>query len=110
MKTFEKQMEEQRDRARAARTQELVCATDITTAVNTEFTGFDEDVSVAKVLEVHEKDNALLVITDRTPFYAEMGGQLGDQGILTKNNTSYIVSKVQQIACARSHSIPLGML
>ena len=106
MATFEKHMEAQRERARAARTQQLVRAADIATEVSTEFTGFEADESTAKVLELHTQEDALLVITDRTPFYAEMGGQLGDQGTLTVNGTKYPVSAVQQLSAARAHSLP----
>ncbi len=106
MATFEKHMEAQRERARAARTQQLVRAADIATEASSEFTGFDEDESTAKVLELHTQDDALLVITDRTPFYVEMGGQLGDQGTLTVNGTEYPVSAVQQLSAARAHSLP----
>ncbi|CAA6678824.1 MULTISPECIES: alanine--tRNA ligase [unclassified Lentimonas] len=107
MQTFEKHMEAQRNRARKARTQQLVRAADIATDAHTDFTGFEEDESSAKVLEIHKQDDALLVITDRTPFYAEMGGQLGDQGTLTVNGTEYPVSAVQQLSAARAHSLPL---
>ncbi|MGB0415062.1 MAG: alanine--tRNA ligase, partial [Coraliomargarita sp.] len=106
MATFEKHMEAQRERARAARTQQLVRAADIATEASTEFTGFEADESTAKVLELHTQDDALLVITDRTPFYVEMGGQLGDQGTLTVNGTEYPVSAVQQLSAARAHSLP----
>ena len=107
MQTFEKHMEAQRNRARKARTQQLVRAADIATDAHTEFTGFETDESSAKVLEIHTQDDAQLVITDRTPFYAEMGGQLGDQGTLTVNGTEYPVSAVQQLSAARAHSLPL---
>lgn len=107
MATFEKHMEAQRERARSARTQQLVRAADIATEAHTEFTGFEEDESTATVLEIHKQDDALLVITDRTPFYAEMGGQLGDQGTLTINGTGYPVSAVQQLSAARAHSLPI---
>jgi alanyl-tRNA synthetase len=107
MQTFEQHMEAQRNRARKARTQQLVRAADIATDAHTEFTGFETDESQAKVLEIHTQDDAQLVITDRTPFYAEMGGQLGDQGTLTVNGTEYPVSAVQQLSAARAHSLPL---
>jgi len=106
MATFTKHMEAQRDRARAARTQQLVRAADIATEATSEFTGFEADESTATVLELHKQDDAQLVITDRTPFYAEMGGQLGDQGTLTIGGTSYPVSAVQQLSSARAHSVP----
>ncbi len=106
MKTFEALMEKQRELGRQARTQQLVRAADIATEATTVFTGFDEDESTATVLEIHSQEDALLVITDRTPFYAEMGGQLGDQGTLTAGDTSYPVSAAQQLSAARAHSVP----
>jgi len=106
MATFVKHMEAQRDRARAARTKQLVKAAEIATEATTEFTGFEEDETTATVLERHTQKEGLLVVTDRTPFYAEMGGQLGDQGTLTVNGASYPVTAVQQLSSARAHSLP----
>ena len=105
--TFEKYMQEQRERARAAHSQQLVRATDISTEAITEFIGFKEDDTTAIVLEIHKQDEALLVITNRTPFYAEMGGQIGDRGTLRINGITYPVSAVQQIGSARAHSLPV---
>jgi len=107
MATFEQHMEAQRERARSARTQQLVRAADIATEASTAFTGFDEDEASATVLEIHTQDDAQLIITDRTPLYTEMGGQLGDQGTLTVNGTQYPISAVQQLSAARAHSLPL---
>ena len=107
MATFEQHMEAQRERARSARTQQLVRAADIATEASTSFTGFDEDETSATVLEIHTQDDAQLIITDRTPLYTEMGGQLGDQGTLTVNGTQYPISAVQQLSAARAHSLPL---
>lgn len=107
MATFETLMEQQRELGRKARTQQLVRAADIATEATTLFTGFEEDESTAKVLEIHPQDDALLVITDHTPFYAEMGGQLGDQGTLCLGDTCYPVSAVQQLGAARAHSLPI---
>jgi alanyl-tRNA synthetase len=107
MATFEQHMEAQRERARSARTQQLVRAADIATEASTAFTGFDEDEANATVLEIHTQDDAQLIITDRTPLYTEMGGQLGDQGTLTVNGTQYPISAVQQLSAARAHSLPL---
>ncbi|MEM1221934.1 MAG: alanine--tRNA ligase [Verrucomicrobiota bacterium] len=107
MATFETHMEAQRERARRARTQQLVKAAEIATDAITTFTGFEEDETTATVLELHSQEDVLLVITDKTPFYAEMGGQLGDQGtLLTVNGTAYPVSAAQQLSAARAHSLP----
>ena len=107
MKKFESLMEKQRELGRKARTQALVRAADIATDAVTEFVGFDSDSVEATVLEVHSQLEELLVITDKTPFYVEMGGQLGDQGTLLVDGASYPVTAVQQLGLARAHSLPL---
>jgi alanyl-tRNA synthetase len=88
---FEAEMQAQRERARAARKSGKL--DDTTTARyreildgagTTEFTGRQEYESKAKVLAVIEgADDTLEVFLDRTPFYAESGGQLGDTGTIT---------------------------
>ena len=108
MAKFESLMEQQRELGRNARTQALVRAADIATDAVTEFVGFDSDEVEATVLEVHNQLEELLVITDKTPFYVEMGGQLGDQGVLVHDGVTYPVAAVQQLGLARAHSLPLG--
>ena len=102
MPRFEKLMEQQRERARAAQKSTVVRALDISTDVATEFVGFDNDECEATVLEVHPQEDALFVITDKTVFYAEMGGQVGDTGTLVAFGNEYPVTGVQQIGKARA--------
>lgn len=106
MEGFERLMEEQRQRARAARKKEIVRALEISTTVETQFVGYEQDSCPAKVMEVHEQDGNLFVITDRTPFYAEMGGQVGDEGTLEIKGEEYSVLGVQQLGNARAHILP----
>ncbi|BDS06868.1 alanine--tRNA ligase [Oceaniferula spumae] len=108
MQKFEQLMEEQREKGRAARTRELVRAADISTDEETEFTGFEADECEAKVTEIHQQSDHLLVITDKTPFYVEMGGQMGDKGTLTHEDETYEVDTVQQLGNARAHAIDLS--
>ena len=96
--TFEKEMEDQRTRARNARGEssymgsEELAINKLDASINTEFTGYTSVEGEGKVLAlaVDEDFKTSLsegekgyVITDKTPFYAEMGGQVGDTGIIT---------------------------
>ena len=99
---FEKLMEQQRERARAAQKSTVVRALDIATEASTEFLGFEADEVHATILEVHPQEDALFVITDKTPFYAEMGGQAGDTGSLVIGGAEVPVTGVQQIGKARA--------
>lgn len=96
-------MEEQRERARAAQKSTIVRALDLSTDAVTEFVGFDQDSCEAEILEVHTQGDQVLVITDKTVLFTEMGGQEGDTGKLTYNSKSYDVSVVQKIGHAIAH-------
>jgi alanyl-tRNA synthetase len=106
MPRFEVLMEQQRERARAAQKTNIVRALDISSDAVTEFLGFDADECEATVLEIHPQEDALFVITDKTVFYAEMGGQAGDTGTLTvvaaSGGNDIPISGVQQIGKARA--------
>ena len=64
----------------------------------TEFTGYTEDESDAKVIGIFNADTTesvdsavegkVIVVLDRTPFYGEGGGQVGDTGVITTANAS----------------------
>ena len=96
MERFNRLMEEQRDRARAARKSEVVRALDLKTDAVTDFTGYDVDECAATVLEVSRQGDSLFIITDKTPFYAEMGGQVSDAGLIEIGGDSYHVVEYQE--------------
>ncbi len=77
---FNKLMDEQRARARAAQKKEIVAASTVDTSRPTRFVGFDELQTPASVLEVVNVKDKLALTLDISPMYAEMGGQVGDSG------------------------------
>ena len=101
-------MEDQKERARAARGdmsnawQGLDLGLDNTP---TQFTGYDRTEDEGKVLALvteGEVSGVLkageegIVVLDKTPFYAEMGGQIGDSGVLEVNGAVFQVKDVQK--------------
>ncbi|MBE7494468.1 MAG: alanine--tRNA ligase [Verrucomicrobiaceae bacterium] len=77
---FEKLMEEQRARARAAMKKNVVSVSEIETKAPTQFIGYDNLEADVKVLEVVEMKDKTAVVLDVSTCYAEMGGQIGDAG------------------------------
>jgi alanyl-tRNA synthetase len=108
-------MEEQRVRARAdaAKKRAVVSVADLP-AFASEFTGYDgleSDGSVQSILnrgglsvtEIVDGEEAQIVL-DRTSFYAEKGGQIGDRGILTTSGgATFTVLDTQMIGEAIAH-------
>jgi alanyl-tRNA synthetase len=107
---FNVEMEKQRDRARSAHeTIDLTVQGSIDKLAEhihpTEFSGYTELQSTAKVeavlvegkaVEIAEAGTEVQLILDRTPFYAESGGQIGDKGYLSGDNLLIRIEDVQK--------------
>jgi alanyl-tRNA synthetase len=82
---FEKLMDEQRERARKAqKKEEISVEEDELKAAPTKFLGYDflEAEAVVETVLPGKKSDEVNIVVDRTPLYAEMGGQVGDRGLL----------------------------
>jgi alanyl-tRNA synthetase len=95
---FEKEMNAQRERARAARSAgndgglSADGWTDLDSGAGTTFLGYDKtdaDVTVNRYKFINDKE--ALVVLGSTPFYAEMGGEVGDSGTLSAGDTTATV-------------------
>jgi alanyl-tRNA synthetase len=98
-------LEAARERSRGAQKKSQVKALELKTEAVTQFIGFDQPHCNAKIVEVHQQGNQLLVITDQTVFFTEMGGQAGDIGKLLINGKEFTVDKVITVGTATAHCI-----
>ena len=102
---FAAAMERQKAQARAAGKFKMDRALEYTGAGNT-FVGYDELQATAKVLALYVDSTPAtelkagqngVVVLDTTPFYAESGGQVGDQGLLQTSNAKFEVEDTLKI-------------
>jgi alanyl-tRNA synthetase len=105
---FDKLMEEQKARARAAQKKEVISLSQIETTTPTKFVGFDSLTVPAKVLEVVSLKDKTAVILDSTACYAEMGGQVGDTGELTGSGQLWRVTNTQKSGNTFLHFVEGG--
>jgi alanyl-tRNA synthetase len=105
---FEKLMEEQRARARAAQKKEVISLSEIQTTTPTKFVGYDELAVQAKVVEVVSLKDKTAVILDTSACYAEMGGQVGDTGQLTSSGLLWRVTNTQKSGNTFLHFVDGG--
>ncbi|MGB0587098.1 MAG: alanine--tRNA ligase [Limisphaerales bacterium] len=102
---FKTLMEQQRERARAAQKKEVISVSSLSSDAQTEFIGFDQLNADATVLEVVEEKKRTGIVLDRSPFYAEMGGQVGDAGTLTIGDHTWQVTDTQKAGDAFLHYV-----
>lgn len=88
---YKSAMQEQKDRAKAA-TAKISVTGDMKYAKledqvgSSEFVGYTENECDAKILATIDGDGYVDIVLDKTPFYAECGGQVGDSGYIENEN------------------------
>ena len=118
MPGYDAAMAEQRERSRSkhkvdAGSVEFHFSTSEPTATHaTKFTGYKHLEDAGRVISIEVDGKAVeqveegaraAVVLDRTPFYAESGGQVGDKGLLTGEDLCFEVVDTQQTAAGRVH-------
>jgi alanyl-tRNA synthetase len=89
---FEAEMEKQKERARASQKQGLSAIGSEGWTVfaegSTEFLGYEASTAQVKILRYKEDKGSYSIVLDRTPFYAEMGGEIGERGTLENSGAT----------------------
>ena len=113
---FEIAMAAQRERARKSSRFTVDTSSLPRVDAPSEFLGYDTLTASGKVValfvngeavDVLEPDTAAVVVLDKTPFYAEGGGQVGDTGLLASEAAQFRVDDTQKVGAAHGH---LGQL
>jgi alanyl-tRNA synthetase len=105
---FERLMEQQRARARAAQKKEVIELSQLETAPATEFIGYDTLETHARVLDVVRLKDRHAVILDVSCCYAEMGGQVGDTGWLEAGDQRWTIRDTQHTGHTWLHLLADG--
>ncbi|WP_395027149.1 alanine--tRNA ligase [Comamonas odontotermitis] len=102
---FNAAMEQQKNQARAAGKFKMDRALEYTGTANT-FTGYDKLAEAAKIVALYVDGTSAdelkagqsgVVVLDTTPFYAESGGQVGDQGVIAAGDNRFGVEDTLKI-------------
>ncbi|QSX34777.1 alanine--tRNA ligase [Shewanella avicenniae] len=109
---FDVAMEAQRKRAQAAGQFGADYNAGLKTDADSEFCGYQATTAEGKVVAIFVDgaevegllpDQEAVVVLDKTPFYAESGGQVGDKGELTAGDSLFEVVDTQKFAAAIGH-------
>jgi alanyl-tRNA synthetase len=112
-KGYEECMNEQRERARKAQKFDDSMASDENWTIidenkSTEFLGYTTLETTANVQRYMEKGDSIFIVLNKSPFYAESGGQVGDTGFLSNDNISLKVEDTIKVFDMTVHRCTLS--
>jgi alanyl-tRNA synthetase len=112
MAGYEREMEAQRERARAASRFGVDLRAGVDLGATTDFSGYEHIEGVSRIVallkngapvdQLQSGDEGEVVL-ERTPFYAESGGQVGDTGELVTGDARFTVTDTRKRGAAFSH-------
>jgi alanyl-tRNA synthetase len=109
---FNRCMEEQQRRSRAASQFGADLSADVQVDVSSTFSGYERDADEGRIIALYRDNEAVealetgeagMVFLDNTPFYAEAGGQVGDRGRLAAGDTVFEVEDTRRKGQASAH-------
>jgi alanyl-tRNA synthetase len=105
---FEKLMDDQRSRARAAQKKTAIELSHSDGKAVTNFLGYDHDHTGAEVVAVTPANEKIAVVLNNSVCYAEMGGQVGDTGEMQTDDRRWKISDTRKAGGAWVHLIEGG--
>ena len=112
MDGFDSEMQKQRERSKSASTFGIDYNKELKINTETEFTGYDQTEDEGKVIALFKgiepcdsvlTDEQAVLVLDKTPFYAEKGGQVGDTGEIRCGHNLFIVENTKFVGKAAIH-------
>lgn len=99
MEGFQKGLDEQKARSRNAATIDTEDWVEIKSCEKTQFLGYDSteaEVEIVRYRKVKQKDKVFFqLVFDKTPFYAELGGQVGDTGYIESEGEKIFITNTK---------------
>jgi alanyl-tRNA synthetase len=92
---FETEMEKQR--AQSGKKEEAGVTLELPAGIEGKFVGYEALETNSPIIFVQPDEDGVWVVTEKTPFYAESGGQIGDRGWITVGEVMFKVTRLEKV-------------